>query len=350
MAASSSTGRGVLVVGWGGMGRMYAEALRARDALAGLLVRSEATAARARAELEVPAGTSLERILDESAPRALAIFTTTEWHATYVRAAIARRLPSLVIKPATVRPETAEALYAEARAVDVAVIVAHEGVYQPAFLALEQAAAEGRIGAVREIRWLKEGEDPLSGGRLREPPGEADQAGRNYGFVYATAMHDLYVANRLAGRVAPTEARVTALHASSVALRLEARVDYPRGVVARLRHQVAPGLPFRRGLQVVGERGSLLWLMEPGRSVLQLRLGSEVRDLPRAGHAGSSPATPVVAALLARLDDPASPLAPIDDLADGARALRAARLLTAAAAAHHGAEVDLDALAGGHDR
>src|SRR5579883_881149 len=113
-------GGGVLVVGWGGMGRMYSEALRARGALAGVLVRSEATAERARAALGVPAATALGPILDEARPRAIGVFATTGAHAPYVRAAIARRLPSLVIKPACVRPETAEALLDEARAAGVA--------------------------------------------------------------------------------------------------------------------------------------------------------------------------------------------------------------------------------------
>ena len=335
----------VLVIGQGGMGRLYCQALREAGALAGVLVRTAATVERLRSQLAEPIGTNLEEMLAATGADALAILPTTDWHAHYLREAIARGLPALVIKPSCTNADTAEALDAQAKAAKVPVLVAHEGVFQPAFVTLEAAIAEGRIGAVREVQWLKEGAEQLSGGRQKDAARPEDLDGTNYGFIYATTMHELYACNRLAGRQAPERAEVVSVFASATQPRLDARIDYP-GLVARLRYNAAPNLPFRRGLNVVGERGSALWLMEPGKTTLRVKTARETRDLPYHGFSGANPATPVVAAWLQSL---AAGAAPTEGLLDGARALRAARMVTKAAAERQGAEIDLDAIAGGKD-
>lgn len=331
----------VLQIGHGGMGRLYAEALRQREALAGVVVRTRASAARLSGTLNEPVHTSLEEALDSVRPDAVAVLSPTELHLSHARAALGQRLPVLVIKPVGCSPAEALSLGEAARAAGTWVLAAHEGVFQPAFVALERAVGEGQIGAVKEIRWLKEGQDVLSGGRPMDPERPEDRNGTNFGFVYASVMHELYTANRLAGRKSPNSAEVATVHAARSSMKLDSTLRYEGGAMLRLRYHLAPGLPFRRGLQVVGDRGSVLWLMEPGRTVLQVSSGREVRDVPFRGVVGGNPALPVIDALLASLRGEGPPT---ETAEDGARALEAARLLTVRAAECAGHTVDVERL------
>jgi predicted dehydrogenase len=336
---------GILLVGHGSFGFLYAKALRDAGRLAGVAVRRAETAQRLKREMSEPVGTSYEGMLDELRPAGVAVLSPTAAHAAHADVAIRRGLPVLVIKPVTAHPKTAEELAARADAAKVPVFVAHEGVFAPPFKALEAAVTSGQIGEVREVRWLKEGGEQLSGGRTMELRPE-DEQGDNLGHTYATAMHELYAANRLAGRIAPVKAEVAHVKASKATPLLDAVLEYPGGVVLRLRHDGRPEVPFRRGLHVVGTQGHVLWLMQPGKTTLKLKRGRDERDVPFSGGRGSLPATAVVEAFL---DVVAGKIAPPETIADGVRALTAARLLTEAAAKRLGLTADLDKVAEGPD-
>jgi predicted dehydrogenase len=342
---NSPDGIGVLVVGYGGMGRVYARAFREICDVVGVVVRKDETVERLKAEVREPVFNDLEAALDATSATAVAVFSPTEWHALHVRWALRHRLPTMVIKPACVAPEVAEALHEETTAADMPLLMAHEGVFAPAFLAMEAAIEAGQIGEVQEIRWLKEGREQLSGGREKEAPRIEDREGRNYGHVYASVMHELYVVNRMLGRVAPTKTAVSECLAASHQMKLEALLEYPGGLSARIRYNLGADLPFRRGLQIVGEKGSLLWLVQPGRSTVQLRRGTKARDLGYQGRPGG-PASDVVHAFVEMIRG----AAPTETLLDGARALRAAAQVAVAAAASQGVEINIEGIAGGYDR
>ncbi len=281
---------------------------------------------------------------------ALAVLTPTDWHAAHIRAGFALRKPTLVIKPSTVSAETSENLLRESAECGVPVMVANEGVFEPPFLALERAFKARAVGQIREIRWLKEGDETLSGNRQKEVEDPATE-GRNIGYIYATAMHELYVANRLAGRIAPSSAEVGHVHASATQPELDAHLVYSGDVHLRIRYDGRPGRPFKRGLQLVGEKGTLLWLVQPGSTRLEVRTREGTRDLPFFGRKTSNPAEPVVQAFLelASKDEWTIEDVP-ESLSDGANAIRAARMLASAAADHLAIFSDLDVIAGGADR
>lgn len=136
------------------------------------------------------------------------------------------------------------------------------------------------------------------------------------------------------------------MFASSVAAQLDARLRYDNGIEAVIRYDFHPDRPFRRGLHVVGDGGSVLWLMETGKTTLQVQRGRTKRDLPFHGGGVKVPAQHVVRAFIAVLEG----AAPAETLEDGCNALLASRLLTEAAAEHLGMTVDVDTLAGGLDR
>ena len=334
----------ILVVGYGGMGRMYANALRKRCIVAGVVVGRQVTCDALSKELDEPGYTDVDEAVRATEPSAIAVFSPTEWHAANLRVALKHKIPSMVIKPACVDPEQAQSLFRDFEAAGVPLLMAHEGVFAPAFLALEAAVLQGMIGAVREVHWVKEGQESLSGGREKESPRPEDLEGRNYGHVYASVMHELYVVNRLLGRLEPENCDVGHCFAASHEMKLDALVRYPGGLLSRIRYNLGGELPFRRGLQVVGEKGSLLWLVQPGQSVLQLRQGKKVRDIGYRGRAGG-PAADVIHAFLELLDGGGSP----ESLEDGARALRAARKVTEAAASAAEVAVNLSGIAGGAD-
>jgi len=318
--------------------------------LAGVVVATEASEKRLKAQLEEPVGRDLEAMVHDLGVDALAVLTPTDWHAAHIRVGFALKKPVLVIKPSTVKAETSEVLLRESRDCGLAVMVANEGVFEPPFLALERAFKARAVGQVREIRWLKEGDETLSGGREKEVE-DPETEGRNIGYIYATAMHELYVANRLAGRIAPSSVEVSHVHASASRPELDAHLVYPGDIQLRIRYDGRSGKTFRRGLQVVGEKGTLLWLVEPGSTRLEVRTREGSRDLPFFGRKTSNPAEPVVQAFLELVSKDSWTLSDIpESLNDGANAIRAARMLASASANHLGLRSDLDAIAGGDDR
>ena len=337
----------VLLVGHGGMGRLYAEALRAVGALAGVVVRSEGSKQRLSQNITEPLYRDLSLAIEQLHPDALAVLTPTDLHAHHIRHGIAAGIPVMVIKPAAVRPETARELRREAENAGVPVLVAHEGVFAPAYRALEVQIQQGAIGSVLEVRWLKEGQDRLSGGRDADPIDDSTE-GRNVGHVYATAMHEIYVANRLAGRAAPTDVTVHHANASIRVPELDAVFTYPGGLQFRLRYDGQPDKEFRRGLQVIGTEGNLLWLVQPGATILQCRTANGTRDLAFAGSHTSNPAEPVISEFTALLGPTDSPV--LEGLEAGANALEGARMLAQAVADHLSIPITLDDLAGGTDR
>lgn len=340
----------VLLVGHGSFGRLYAEALRHEGMLAGIVVQSKASEERLSGILTEPVGRDLETMVHEQEIDALAVLTPTDCHSAHIRMGFALKKPTMVIKPSTVKAEVSEELLKESLECGVPVMVANEGVFEPPFQALERAFNARAIGAVREIRWLKEGDEALSGNRTKEVEDPATE-GRNIGYIYATAMHELYVANRLAGRTAPSSAKVIHVHASASNPELDAELAYPDGIKLRIRYDGRPGRPFKRGLQVVGEKGTLLWLVQPGSTRLEVRTKEGSRDLPFFGRKTKNPAEPVVQAFSELIQKESWELSDIPEtLTDGANAIRAARMLAVSAAEHLGIFSDLDVIAGGVDR
>jgi predicted dehydrogenase len=343
----------VLLIGHGGMGQLYARSLKRRSALCGVGVGSAQSRDRLSEQLEVPVDNDLNRLIETTKPDGLAVLSPTDWHANHARLGIRMGLPTLIIKPATAHPDTARALYKEASEGEVPVMMAHEGCCSPAFRTIEAALHDGAIGDLKEIRWLKEGKDQLSGGREPDAIEEATE-GRNLGYVYATGMHEIYVANRLAGHTAPTSVDLQHVRASMARPELDALFHYGPDLVLRLRYDGDPDRPFRRGLQLVGTKGGLLWLVQPGKTQIELRTRGGKQDLPYYGTSSENPADPVVDRFLDVATIPEAQRSKeaghLENLMDGAQALEGARMLTLAAAQFLSLDVDLDGIAGGTDR
>ena len=143
----------LLLVGHGGMGRRYVAALAEipEAHLAGVVVTTEDSVARAEDALRVPAGTSLDAMITRTRPDALIVASPTEHHEAAVQAAIRARLPCLVEKPVTSDLAGCARLIEANREARVPILVGHTLVFAPSFLRLLALIDSGRLGELRGV-------------------------------------------------------------------------------------------------------------------------------------------------------------------------------------------------------
>lgn len=328
----------VLIVGQGRWGRRYAERFARRGALAGVVVRSEASARTLEARGSVPVSVGLDAALEAGGLDAVALMSPTDSHAALLERLLPTRLPTLVIKPATAQPAVARALFGRVNAAAMRVLVGHERLWSPPIAGALDLVADGGLGDVVSVTLVHrvpvERDDPSH--RMTEV------AGHNHAFLYEEVLHDATLLNRLAGRTTPAAVSIASCFASAEQLGLDATLEYARGPCARVVYETAEGLAFEDSTEIVGTQGRVVivaggaggrceWIGADGRT----------RGLPirGSGHPVDALVDGFLEVVRGRRD--------VDEtLEDGARAIEAGLAVARAAAAFVGDEVTDEALAG----
>lgn len=94
---------------------------------------------------------SLDRMLDEARPEAVAAFTSTDDHPAVVAAAARRHVHVMMEKPLAVSLAAARAIASDARAGAIHVIVNYETTWYPSLSAAQALVRTQAIGAVRKM-------------------------------------------------------------------------------------------------------------------------------------------------------------------------------------------------------
>lgn len=301
---------GVLLIGCGRWGQRYADALQRRGELAGIATKTVAGASRAAARYQVPTDRSpaaLYARLDAEgrAPSALAVLSPTRAHPAHALLGLGLRLPTLVIKPLAATPARCRALGEAFAAAGVPLLVGHETVWNPALIAIWRAAQQGAIGELQALEVLRQ--EPDDAGAPGDPStADIEAAGRHYGWLYDTLIHEAALIHALGGTERCQDFEVDEVFASSSAPRLLARCRLG-ALAVQVRYTSAAGQPFGYEVALRGESGSLRMRAGPGFATAELSTpGAGSRPLPRTAAASGRPEDALVAELLATCAAPAA--------------------------------------------
>ena len=173
----------VAVIGCGAWGRNL---VRAHASLGSLVavVDADPGMAAAQAELYGVTARTVEEVVADPEIDAVVIAAPAIAHAELARRVVAAGKHVFVEKPLALTVPDAEAVVAEAEAAGVVLMVGHLLQYHPAFLALRDLVAEGRLG---ELRYLYS--NRLNLGRIRQEENS----------LWSFAPHDLSMLLALVG-------------------------------------------------------------------------------------------------------------------------------------------------------
>jgi predicted dehydrogenase len=265
-------------------------------------------------------------------PSALAVLSPSHLHMRHVKVAIEANLPSMVIRPATVRPEAAQSLAEAARRAGVSVLVGHELAWTQPVPQFRRLLAAGGIGELTEVTLISEGGD---GDDVAARP-MPEEAGTNLAYVYETAMHDIIIAHSLTERSAVVATRVQSVFACHARPQLDAVLEHASGVHTQVRWDSSPDLPFRRVVRLVGRLGTATWQARKGSSETTLQDADGERALALRHDGPTDQAGAVVHRLMAML----AGALPDHGLDDAAMVQNGTRLLIDAVAARLSVAVD----------
>ncbi len=139
------------VVGTGYWGKNLLRNFQALGALAALCESDAGLRAERAAAYDVPAYASLDALLRERAVEAVAIATPPATHGALARQALEAGRHVFVEKPLCLDLAEAQALDQLARQRGLTLMVGHLLLYHPAFVALRELLAAGRLGPLRYI-------------------------------------------------------------------------------------------------------------------------------------------------------------------------------------------------------
>lgn len=233
-AASS----GIAVIGCGAWGRNLARCFARLGALAAVADHTPAHAAALGKAHGLPA-LSPEAVLSDAAVTAVVVAAPPAGHAALARAALAAGKHVFVEKPLTLDMPAARDLAARAKAAGRVLMTGHVLRYHPAFMALEQLVAEGRLGRLLRIHGSRLGPGAI---RAQEDA------------MWCLAPHDVSMVLALAG-AAPdrVEAWGECLLRPDIADAATLRLSFASGLGALI--QVSWLHPFKeQRLTVVGDR------------------------------------------------------------------------------------------------
>ncbi len=326
----------VLLIGCGRWGQRYADALQRRGALAGIVTKTAASAARAAARYQVPTDRSPAALYGRLTaagrpPSALAVLSPTPAHPAHAAFGLGLRLPTLVIKPLAATPAACRALGAAFAGAGVPLLVGHEATWNPALIAVWRAAEAGAIGGLRRLEIVRQ--EPDAAGQPGDPATtHLDAAGRHFGWLYDTLIHEAALLHALGGALPCERLVVDEVFASSSSPRLLARGQLA-DVALQVRYVSAAGQPFAYSVDLQGEAGALRMRAGPGFATAELQPpGGDWRPLPRTVAASGRPEDALVDQLLASCAAVDAPIVgPATSAEVAALALHTARRLTAAA-------------------
>lgn len=321
----------MLQLGCGSWGAGYAAALAERGALAGLVVRTERSAQALSQSFRVPIGCDREALAAQVRPDAVVVATPTEQHAQDVHWALARGLPTLVLKPVASDAAHAVALAARARAAGVALTVAHEVLANPSLAALLGVLERAEIGPLERAEILRAGRERGRDGGPPRPMPEGPRFRRMW--LEDTAIHEAVLACRLAGRRAPSAVEVSDFVLTPDAVTLHATWRFDDGFSVALRYDSRASRDPEQRVEVDGAAGAVGVLATEGRAEVWLRdVTGEPRSVPRPAGIRGGPIAACVTAWLATVRGEAPDAGVrLDDADDSARAQRAALALVRAA-------------------
>lgn len=226
--AAAATPVRCVVVGLGEMGRLHAACLAASPLAELVAVCDPAPGARAAAEQAgVPLFASLEAALAAAGPlEAAVVCTPPDRHLAPVRAALDAGLHVLCEKPLASTHDDVTALLELDAAHPERLVVGHLRRFDPRFLALRDAVADGRIGAPSELS-----------GSIACPRADAERLAGTVSLALELAVHDLDAMRWLTGR------RVVRVHAEALDVQatpgpdaIVATVRFEGGAIGVLHH------------------------------------------------------------------------------------------------------------------
>ena len=302
----------VAIVGAGRMGEAHAEAWSA------LAPEAEVVAVVGRREPALASapgarGTAdLDGVLADPDVDAVSICTPTGTHVELTARALAAGKHVLLEKPLALTVADGERLVALSRRAGPLLMVAHVVRFFPGYAAVREAAEQGRLGALREVR-----ADRLAPAAGR--PAWLDDEARSGGVLLDLAVHDFDQLLLLLGPAARVQARSAADGTAEVT------VQHTGGGIGRVRAgwDLPPAFPFTTVLEVTGERGRARYAAEEGgRSELFFETPDGV------SRTDVDPGAPYTAQARAFLDRIRSGTPPVHG--DPAASLAAVRLALAA--------------------
>lgn len=232
---------------------------------------------------QVPVSDDLQRALSDPLVQAVIIATPPASHLEIARTCFAHGKHVLLEKPLDISLERAQSIVDLARSHDRLLGVVLQFRFKPGALALQQALAEGRLGAVQaasvRIPWWR-------------PQSYYDQAGRGTlardggGVLLTQAIHLIDLFRALVGvqEVVAAQARRTRLHTMETEDHVQALLTLGNGAVGHLMATTAmlPGLP--ECIEIIGARGSAVL----AGGALRLRtLDGEDLQIASEGGSGS---------------------------------------------------------------
>ncbi len=248
------TGLRLGVIGLGVMGARHAQVcreLRGLELLGVADIKPE-VARRVAEQLGVPGYTDYRELLENRNLDAVVIATSDQSHREPCEAAASRSLDIFLEKPIAMTIADGEAIIAAAQRHHVKLMVGHTLRYDPRYIAVQQAAAEGKFGDIVHI-YARRNATVRSGRRLE---GRADA-------VMFQGVHDIDALHWITG------ARVTRVWAESVSKVLTdlnipdatiATLRFSNGAIALLEQSWAlpVGVPalLDAQLEVVGSKGA----------------------------------------------------------------------------------------------
>lgn len=231
------------LIGCGGWGRNHARTLADLGALAAICDADAQTAQTVAAEHGVPAR-PIDEVLADDGIAALVIALPAEHHAAVAVRALGAGKHVLVEKPMALSAVDAQAMVDAARAAGRVLMTGHILRYHAAFVALQQAVSNGRIGAVRHIASTR-----LGFGKFFD----------RFDAMWDLAPHDLSLVLSLAGAAPATVAAHTASITGRQIDLAHIHLGFVEPQLAAHVHVSRHSPVVERRFTVIGETGSLIW-------------------------------------------------------------------------------------------
>lgn len=235
------------VIGLGWMGSLHAAWL-AGTPLADLALACDVAASPVGALPGLRVTADLEEALDTPGLEAVVICTPPDAHREAVLAALEHDLHVLCEKPIATTLEDADAMIEAARRSSGRLAIGHIRRFDPRFLAIGEAVADGRVG--RPLH--------MSGGSSC-PREDAVRLGGHVTLALECGVHDLDIMRWLAGDVIRVHAEAVDAYGTPGGDAFCATVRFASGAVGALQHTWAMpdgnGIEWEFRFQVAGENG-----------------------------------------------------------------------------------------------
>lgn len=176
----------IAVIGPGSICRTYAEALKTSEQvkIAAIAGRDTEKGRAMAAEYGVPYYTDQDEMYEKENLNAVLICTPTYTHEEMVRRAIAHQVHVMCEKPFVLDAETAEQLFAEAKAAGVRMMVMHVVRFWPEYVKIKEMIRSGELGTIKNVYCSRLSSHPTWASWHRDPE-------KSGGGLYDLHIHDV---------------------------------------------------------------------------------------------------------------------------------------------------------------